>query len=104
MADVITLKDEIIYGDSYEIFDPVYTWKKKNLKNVIARKLQVPVFIDGTCVYESPKIEKIREYCTQEVESMWEEVIRFVNPQKYYVDLSFKLWNLKNEMLEKHRL
>lgn len=103
LADVITLKGEEISTDSYEIFDPVYTWKKKEVKNIKARKLQVPVFVDGECVYKTPELEEIKKYCLNEVNSMWEEVTRFVNPQKYYVDLSLKLWNLKNEMLEKHR-
>ncbi len=103
LADVITLKDEEINTESYEIFDPVFTWKKKNLKNIIARKLQVPVFVDGECVYKVPDLEEIKKYCLSEVENMWEEVTRFVNPQKYYVDLSLKLWKLKNEMLEEHK-
>ena len=88
---------------SYEIFDPVYTWKKKTITDFEARKLQMPIFIDGECVYEVPSLEETRNYCREEVESMWEEVTRFVNPQNYYVDLSLKLWKLKNDLLEKHK-
>lgn len=103
LGDVLTLKGEIIPEESYEIFDPIYTWKKKTLKNFEARKLQMPIFIDGECVYDVPSLEDTRKYCREEVDSMWEEVTRFINPQNYYVDLSKELWNLKNELLTKHK-
>ena len=102
IADVITLHDEIINEEEYEIFDPIYTWKRKLLKNFEVKKMQVPIFIDGKCVYESPSLEEIREYCENEVKSLWDEVTRFVNPQEYYVDLSQNLWNLKNSLLSKY--
>ena len=103
LADILTLHGEVIPEDTYEIFDPVYTWKKKTLTNFTARKLQVPVFINGQCVYEMPSLNEIQNYCREEVKSMWEEVTRFVNPQNYYVDLSKDLWTLKNSLLEKHK-
>ena len=104
IADVITLGDEII-DDSreYEIFDPVYTWKRKVVSNFYARKLQVPIFINGQCVYSSPKLDDIRKYSTEQVECLWDEVKRFTNPQGYYVDLSQRLWDLKNDMINKFR-
>ena len=55
--------------------------------------------LGGECVYESPSIEKIREYCLSEVNSLWDEVKRFENPHRYYVDLSPKLWNIKQNLL-----
>lgn len=102
IADVITLHDEIINEEEYEIFDPIYTWKRKVLKNFKVKKMQVPIFIDGKCVYESPSLEEIREYCENEVKSLWDEVTRFTNPQEYYVDLSKNLWELKNSLLSKY--
>jgi len=102
IADVITLHDEIINEEEYEIFDPIYTWKRKVLKNFEVKKMQVPIFIDGKCVYESPSLEEIREYCENEVKSLWDEVTRFINPQEYYVDLSQNLWDLKNSLLSKY--
>ena len=103
IADVITLADEVI-DDSreYEIFDPVHTWKKKLVDNFYAKKLQVPVFINGECVYESPAVLDIKAYCIESVNSLWDEQKRFTNPQEYYVDLSSELWNLKNEMINKY--
>lgn len=104
IADVITLGDEIIDDSKeYEIFDPVYTWKRKVINNFYAKKLQVPIFINGQCVYNMPNLEEIRKYCSEQVECLWDEVKRFTNPQGYYVDLSQKLWDLKNEMINNLR-
>ncbi|MEN8078341.1 nicotinate phosphoribosyltransferase [Clostridioides difficile] len=104
IADVITLGDEIIDDSKeYEIFDPVYTWKRKVVSNFYTKKLQVPIFINGQCVYSSPKLDDIRKYSTEQVECLWDEVKRFTNPQGYYVDLSQRLWDLKNEMINKFR-
>ena len=104
IADVLTLGDEIIDDSKeYEIFDPVYTWKRKLLTNYYARKIQVPIFINGECVYKSPNLEEIRKYSLKQVDSLWDEVKRFTNPQGYYVDLSEKLWQLKNNMIKEFR-
>lgn len=102
IADVITLKDEVIDDSKeYEIFDPIHIWKKKKLNNFYAKKLQVPIYNNGQLVYESPSLEEIREYCKSQVNTIWNEVKRFSNPHKYYVDLSKDLWFLKKEMLDK---
>jgi nicotinate phosphoribosyltransferase len=63
------------------------------------RELLVPIFKDGECVYESPSTEEIRAYCQEQIGRLWEEVRRFENPHVYYVDLSQKLWDLKQKML-----
>lgn len=104
LADIITLADEEI-DDSrpYNLFDPVFTWKKKEITDFRARKLQVPVFLKGECVYRLPGLDEIREYCRQQVDTLWDETKRFVNPQKYYVDLSEKLWAVKNGLIEEHK-
>ena len=78
------------------IFDPVDTWKKKTLENFTAKQLLVPVFLGGKLVYESPAPSEIRAYCAEQVDNLWDEIKRFENPHKYYVDLSEKLWNIKN--------
>ncbi|GCD11434.1 nicotinate phosphoribosyltransferase [Clostridium tagluense] len=104
IADVITLAEEVINESvPYNIFDPVYTWKKKKVTNFYAKKLQVPVFLKGECVYELPTIEEIRIYCKNQVDSIWEEVRRFSNPHKYYVDLSLELWLVKQELIQRYR-
>ncbi|MBU3145225.1 nicotinate phosphoribosyltransferase [Clostridium sp. CF012] len=104
IADVITLASEVINDSKpYIIFDPVSIWKKKKVTNFYAKKLQVPVFLKGECVYELPTIEEIRTYCKTQVDSIWEEVRRFSNPQKYYVDLSKELWMVKQKLIERYK-
>ncbi len=103
-ADLICLYDEVIdESKPLEIFDPVATWKRKTFTDYTATELLVPIFKNGEMVYDMPTLAQIREHCAQEIEGMWEEVRRFSNPHNYYVDLSEKLWTLKNEMLSKHR-
>ena len=100
-ADLLTLHDEIIDKDKpYEIFDPHYTWKRKTMENYTLRELLVPIFKNGECVYTSPSVSEIRENCKRELESMWDEVLRFENPHNYYVDLSEKLWMEKQGLLK----
>lgn len=101
IADVITLRDEIIDDTAeYEIFDPEYTWKRKTVTNFIARPLQVQIFKKGSLVYKCPTATAIREYREQQIESLWEEVQRFEKPHKYYIDYSHSLWDLYNKMLK----
>ena len=103
-ADVICLHDEVIDDSQpYEIFDPEHTWKRKMMQDYTATELMVPVFKQGEQVYELPTIEQIKAHCQEEIQGMWEEVRRFTNPHKYYVDLSQKLWDIKHEMLRKRR-
>ena len=99
IADEICLHDEFIDNTKpHVIFDPMATWKQKTLTNFTVRELQVPIFKNGKRVYDSPSIDKIRDYCKREVNSLWDEVKRFENPHRYYVDLSQKLWDIKKEL------
>lgn len=103
-ADLICVFDETIDDTkSLEIFDPVHTWKRKILTNFTARELLVPIFKDGKQVYTLPDIHEIREHCKREISFLWDEVLRFENPHNYYVDLSQKLWDIKNVMLHEMR-
>lgn len=103
IADVITLRDETIpEQDGYEIFDPNAIWKKKWLKNFCVKELLVPIFEKGECVYESPSLNEIRQNCKEQIETLWEEILRFENPQTYYVDLSKNLWSTKQDILNRY--
>ncbi len=100
IADVITLRDEVIDdSEPYEIFDPDYTWKRKLITDFTAKPLFVQLFDKGEKVYSSPDIDSIRSYCSQQVATLWDEVLRFENPHNYYVDLSQKLWDEKERLL-----
>lgn len=100
IADVITLNyEKIDSSEPYEIFDPDHTWKRKVVKNFVARKLQVKIFEKGAQVYESPSVSEISKRREQEVESLWDEVKRFEKPHTYYVDLSEDLWQQRDALL-----
>ena len=103
-ADVMCLYDEEIDDTQpIELFDPENTWKKKYFSNFTARCILEPIFRGGQLVYRVPTIEESRTYCSEQIDRLWEEVKRFENPHRYYVDLSPKLWQIKNDMLEEMR-
>lgn len=104
IADMLMLEDEALPdGSDYEIFDPNHSWKRKTITNYYIKELLVPIFEKGKCVYESPKISEIREYCLNQIDGLWNEVKRFENPHTYYVDLSQNLWDIKNNLLNDHK-
>ena len=103
-ADYITVWDETVDETKpLELFDPQATWKRKTFTNFTAKPLQVPVFQKGQLVYERPSLQEIQKYCAEQVGTLWDEVKRFENPHVFYVDLSQKLWDIKQELLRKNR-
>ena len=103
IADVITLFDEEINdNEPYTIFDPNYTWKRKELTDFYAVKLLQPIFKKGKLLYKKPTISEIRAYSNAEVNKLWEESLRFEKPHKFYVDLSQNLWDLKHGLLKEY--
>lgn len=99
-ADYICVHDETVDDSKpLEIFDPNATWKRKTVTNYTAKELLVPIFKNGELVYRQPTLSEIKSYCQQQVGTLWDEVKRFDNPHNYYVDLSQKLWDIKNELL-----
>ena len=101
-ADLITLHDETVEeGKPLELFDPDATWKRSVFTNFTAKELLVPVFRAGKRVYDSPPIAEMRAYCAGQIDLLWDEVKRFENPHNYYVDLSQKLWDIQQELLER---
>lgn len=102
-ADLIALVGEKFDSNySLLIFDPIETWKKTLLKSgtYTIRELMTPIFIDGECVYTSPKVMDIRKYCMQELDTLWDETRRLVNPHKVHVDLSNELYQIKKQLLD----
>jgi nicotinate phosphoribosyltransferase len=103
LADLITLHNETIDETKpLEIFNSTYTWKKKKLKDYYVKDLLVKIIDKGEPVYESPSVMEIKEYARQESEKLWPEVLRFDNPHTFYVDLSTKLWKLKQSLLHQY--
>ena len=99
-ADYIALAhEEVDDSKPLVIFDPLFTWKMKKMKDFRAREMQVQIFDKGELVYDEPSLEEIAEYRKEEVASLWDEVKRYDSPHNYYVDLSQDLWNLKQKLI-----
>ena len=82
----------------------ITVWKRKKLHNFYAKDLRVRVFDKGECVYQCPEIETVKNYCQEQIGTLWDETLRLDNPQTYYVDLSQKLWDMKQKLLQEHTI
>lgn len=103
IADVVTLHDEEIDDTKpYEIFHPLYTWKRKTVEDFYSRKLLVQIFDKGLNIYQSPDVHEIKDYCLEQIDLLWDEVKRFEKPHEYIVDLSLNLWSIKDNLLKNH--
>ena len=99
-ADYIALWDEVMdESKPMELFDPAATWKRRVYEDYTIKPLQEQIFAGGKLVYRRPSLEEIQRYCQEQVDTLWDTVKRFENPHNYYVDLSQKLWDIKQELL-----
>ena len=100
IADYLTVYDETVDDTGIlEIFDPEATWKRKAVYNFEARELLTPIYQGGKLVYNRPTLDEIKAYCAQQVDTLWDELKRFENPQSYPVDLSQKLYDIRQDLL-----
>lgn len=102
LGDVVALADEIIPTEEYTLVHPTEPWKKTTVKDYTVRPLQVPIFQDGELVYEQPTLKERQAYCEKEYQSLYPEVTRIKKPHEYYVDLTDKLRELKQELIMLH--
>ena len=103
IADYLCVYDETVDDSgNLEIFDPEATWKRKEVYHFEARELLVQIYKNGKLVYKRPSMEELRAYCASQVDTLWDEVKRFVNPHRYYVDLSQKLYDIKQSLLNRN--
>ena len=103
-ADLICLADEqYSEDDDLLLFDPLEPWKKTKLKggSYTLRPILAQIFKAGECCYTSPKVMDIRAYCQRELDTLWDETKRLVNPQEVHVDLSQRLYDMKIDLLER---
>ncbi len=103
IADVITLHDETIDDEKpYVIFDPDFVWKKKTVTNFRAVEIRERIMNGGKNVMRRRTMQELQDYCKKQVDTLWDEVKRFENPHRYYVDLSQKLWDVKNTLISRY--
>ena len=104
LADLIALEDEdFSSGEPLTIFDPENTWKRMMLCDYDVRALLVPIFEGGKLVYTQPTLGEITAYANREMETFWDEYKRLHSPNRYKVDLSQKLYDLKRSLIENQR-
>ena len=101
LADLLTLYDEEVdVSKPYPYVDPVKPWKKMKFEDVDVKELQVPIFKNGKLVYDKPSLKEIKDYVSYQLDKqVWEEEQRYENPHTHYVDLSKKLYEVKESML-----
>ena len=104
IADQICVYDETIdESKPLELFDPVAVWKRKTITDFTAKELMVKYIENGEIITELPTLKEIRRHCSEELDTLWDEVKRFANPHQYYVDLSQRLWDVRNNLLNQAR-
>ena len=104
-ADVLTIAGEVIDSSRpYLLFDPNYTWKQKEIENFEAKPLLVQIFKDGKCCCKRKTTQEIQQYCKEQLETLWDECIRFEHPHQYWVDYSQDLYTTKYNLLKEHSL
>ena len=102
-ADLICFADEVIDPkQDLLLFDPMDTWKKTKLAGgtYTVREILVPIFKNGECLYKSPTLKEIAAYCREEKDTLWDETKRLFYPHRVYVDLSQKLYDVKQSLLD----
>lgn len=102
-ADLICfVGEEYNTDEDLLLFDPAATWKKTRLKGgtYTMREILVPIFLSGSCVYESPSVMEIAAYCKEEKKTLWDETKRLFFPHPVYIDLSEKLYQVKTKLLD----
>ena len=102
-ADLICFADEVIDPkQNLLLFDPMDTWKKTKLAGgtYTVREILLPIFKNGECLYKSPTLKEIAAYCREEKDTLWDETKRLFYPHRVYVDLSQKLYAVKQSLLD----
>lgn len=105
-ADLMTLHGEVIdETEDLTIYHPMNKWKNKVFPagTYTIRALLVPIFVNGELVYKLPSLQEVRAYCEEQLNTLWDEIKRFSNPQEYYVDLTEDLLDLKLSMISELR-
>lgn len=104
IADLICLADEQIDDTKpLTITHPVERWKTKEVTNFYAKQLYVDVFVNGRLVYKCPNVYQLQEHCHTSLDGFWDEYKRLTQPHAYKVDLSDKLYELKQRLISEDK-
>ncbi len=104
LGDLIALADEVIDLNEYVLFDEFEIWKQTKITNYVIRELHEPIFIKGKLVYQKPTLQQSKDYCQQEIDTLYPEILRINNAHRYYVDLSYDLYKLKLGLIKQNTI
>lgn len=95
-GDYIAMMDENPQAEEkLKMFHPTHTFISKFVTNFEAIELHQDIFVEGELVYMSPSIQEIQAYAKNNLNLLWDEYKRTLNPEQYPVDLSQKCWDNK---------
>lgn len=84
-----------------KMFHPMHTFISKFVTNFEAKELHHNIFIEGKCVYQSPSLQEVQQFTKNNLDLLWDEYKRGLNPEEYPLDLSQKCWDNKMKNIEK---
>lgn len=99
-GDYIAMESEKLPEKRLRMFHPTHTYINKVVTNFTARELHEDIFSNGELVYDSPCLKESRDYLKQNLDFLWDEYKRIMNPEEYPVDLSQKCWDNKMANIE----
>ncbi|MDI7743656.1 nicotinate phosphoribosyltransferase [Lysinibacillus fusiformis] len=103
-GDYIAMADENPQAEErIKMFHPVHTFISKFVTNFDAKEMHVKVVDEGKVIYESPSVQEMQQYASENLELLWDEYKRSLNPEEYPVDLSKKCWDNKMRNIEEVR-
>ncbi|WP_252504271.1 nicotinate phosphoribosyltransferase [Sporosarcina sp. Marseille-Q4943] len=95
-GDYITMHDEDPTVEKrIKMFHPVHTFISKFVTNFDAVNLHTKVVEGGNVIYKNPALDEMRQFAHDNLELLWDEYKRSLNPEEYPVDLSQKCWDNK---------
>lgn len=88
-GDYIVMADENPQvQERIKMFHPVHTFISKFVTNFDAKEMHVKVVSEGKVIYNSPSVWEMKQYALENLELLWDEYKRSMNPEEYPVDLS----------------
>ena len=90
--------------ENFTVVDPLDPTRRKHLAPGLAYEdLLVPIFKNGTQIYDAPPLADIRRRVQSQLAMFHRGVKRFVNPHQYPVGLELGLHELKTELVLRAR-
>lgn len=103
IADVMEMFDKTLDKKELEIVSVTDYLKSTTINNFDLIELQKPIFVNGELVYDDPDLLIKQNYCNEQMNTLYPEVKRAVNPAEYFVDGTKEYVEFKNDLIQKTR-